>query len=103
MNICCHYEQTNKEEMYGNYVNVRLLSGADSINCSFHDSVFILIHISCISCTLNGVFHPVGQLTLPQGHELALNYIIERKRMDDLVSSCIDGRFKEQKVDRSFM
>ncbi|XP_045160601.2 crossover junction endonuclease MUS81-like [Mercenaria mercenaria] len=38
-----------------------------------------------------------GQLTRPPGRELVLNYIIERKRMDDLVGSCIDGRFKEQK------
>ena len=39
-----------------------------------------------------------GQLERPQGRELVLDYIIERKRMDDLVGSCIDGRFKEQKV-----
>lgn len=31
-------------------------------------------------------------------HELALPYVIERKRMDDVVSSIKDGRFKEQKV-----
>lgn len=30
--------------------------------------------------------------------DLILNYIIERKRMDDLCSSIIDGRYKEQKV-----
>ena len=30
--------------------------------------------------------------------ELVLDYIIERKRMDDLASSIIDGRFREQKV-----
>eukprot|EP00045_Choanoeca_perplexa_P012390 m.135135 g.135135 ORF g.135135 m.135135 type:complete len:747 (+) comp15985_c0_seq40:128-2368(+) len=29
--------------------------------------------------------------------ELVLDYVVERKRMDDLVSSIIDGRFKEQK------
>ncbi|XP_060557724.1 crossover junction endonuclease MUS81-like isoform X2 [Ruditapes philippinarum] len=38
-----------------------------------------------------------GQLSRPPGRELVLDYIIERKRMDDLVSSCIDGRFREQK------
>ncbi|XP_052251235.1 crossover junction endonuclease MUS81-like isoform X3 [Dreissena polymorpha] len=38
-----------------------------------------------------------GVLGRPAGRELVLNYIIERKRMDDLVSSCIDGRYKEQK------
>jgi hypothetical protein len=31
--------------------------------------------------------------------EVILEYIIERKRMDDLAESIIDGRFKEQKVD----
>ena len=30
--------------------------------------------------------------------ELVLEHIVERKRMDDLVGSIIDGRFKEQKV-----
>ncbi|XP_064599705.1 crossover junction endonuclease MUS81-like [Liolophura sinensis] len=38
-----------------------------------------------------------GQLKQPEARELVLDHIIERKRMDDLVSSCIDGRFKEQK------
>nr|XP_055053518.1 crossover junction endonuclease MUS81 [Misgurnus anguillicaudatus] len=38
-----------------------------------------------------------GQLRPPVGKELALDYIIERKRMDDLCGSIIDGRFKEQK------
>ncbi|XP_041351019.1 crossover junction endonuclease MUS81-like isoform X2 [Gigantopelta aegis] len=38
-----------------------------------------------------------GQIRKPQGRELVLDYVIERKRMDDLVSSTIDGRFREQK------
>jgi len=33
--------------------------------------------------------------------ELVLDYIIERKRMDDLCGSIIDGRFREQKVSLS--
>lgn len=42
--------------------------------------------------------HPVpGQLRIPQPQELVLDYIIERKRMDDLCGSIIDGRFREQK------
>ncbi|KAK6291707.1 hypothetical protein J4Q44_G00374920 [Coregonus suidteri] len=41
-----------------------------------------------------------GQLRAPQGRELVLDYIIERKRMDDLCGSIIDGRFREQKVFR---
>lgn len=35
---------------------------------------------------------------MPVGRELVLDYIIERKRIDDLCSSIIDGRFREQKV-----
>ncbi|CAK6973340.1 crossover junction endonuclease MUS81 [Scomber scombrus] len=38
-----------------------------------------------------------GQLRAPEGRELVLDYIIERKRMDDLCGSIIDGRFREQK------
>ncbi|XP_029382452.1 structure-specific endonuclease subunit MUS81 [Echeneis naucrates] len=38
-----------------------------------------------------------GQLRAPTGRELALDYIIERKRIDDLCGSIIDGRFREQK------
>ena len=32
-----------------------------------------------------------------KGRELVLDYVIERKRMDDLASSIVDGRFLEQK------
>ncbi|XP_008433834.1 crossover junction endonuclease MUS81 isoform X2 [Poecilia reticulata] len=39
-----------------------------------------------------------GQLRASAGRELVLDYIIERKRMDDLCGSIIDGRFREQKV-----
>ncbi|CAL8383952.1 unnamed protein product [Arctogadus glacialis] len=38
-----------------------------------------------------------GQLRAPEAKELVLDYIIERKRMDDLCGSIIDGRFREQK------
>ncbi|XP_018544869.1 crossover junction endonuclease MUS81 isoform X1 [Lates calcarifer] len=38
-----------------------------------------------------------GQLRAPVARELVLDYIIERKRMDDLCGSIIDGRFREQK------
>ncbi|KAK7910016.1 hypothetical protein WMY93_014700 [Mugilogobius chulae] len=38
-----------------------------------------------------------GQLRAPCGRELVLDYIIERKRIDDLCGSIIDGRFREQK------
>uniref|UniRef100_A0A673AE11 Crossover junction endonuclease MUS81 n=1 Tax=Sphaeramia orbicularis TaxID=375764 RepID=A0A673AE11_9TELE len=38
-----------------------------------------------------------GQLRAPPGRELVLDYIVERKRMDDLCGSIIDGRFREQK------
>jgi ERCC4-type nuclease len=33
-----------------------------------------------------------------RGAEVVLNYVVERKRLDDLVSSIKDGRFKEQKM-----
>ncbi|KAM3857350.1 crossover junction endonuclease MUS81, partial [Diretmus argenteus] len=38
-----------------------------------------------------------GQLRAPPARELVLDYIIERKRIDDLCGSIIDGRFREQK------
>ena len=38
-----------------------------------------------------------GQLALPPRRELILDYVIERKRMDDLAGSITDGRFEEQK------
>jgi ERCC4-type nuclease len=31
--------------------------------------------------------------------EAVLDYIVERKRLDDLSKSIIDGRYNEQKVD----
>ena len=39
-----------------------------------------------------------GMLQMPTGRELVLDYVIERKRMDDLCGSIMDGRFHEQKV-----
>lgn len=38
-----------------------------------------------------------GQLRAPSARELVLDYVVERKRMDDLCGSIIDGRFREQK------
>lgn len=38
-----------------------------------------------------------GQLRAPSSRELVLDYVVERKRMDDLCGSIIDGRFREQK------
>ncbi|RMX48456.1 hypothetical protein pdam_00015202, partial [Pocillopora damicornis] len=38
-----------------------------------------------------------GCLSVPVARELILDYIVERKRMDDLCGSIIDGRFHEQK------
>ena len=37
-------------------------------------------------------------MTLPDSREVVLEYIVERKRMDDLAGSITDGRFNEQKV-----
>lgn len=33
----------------------------------------------------------------PEGDEIVLDYIVERKRLDDLIGSIKDGRFREQK------
>ncbi|XP_077863715.1 structure-specific endonuclease subunit MUS81-like [Saccoglossus kowalevskii] len=41
--------------------------------------------------------HMPGCLEIPIAKEIVLDYIVERKRMDDLASSITDGRFKEQK------
>ncbi len=44
-------------------------------------------------------------LTVPPGggRELVLDYVMERKRMDDLAGSIVDGRFKEQKVAAAYL
>lgn len=39
----------------------------------------------------------IGQLKMPERREVVLDYVVERKRMDDLCSSMQDGRFREQK------
>ena len=43
-----------------------------------------------------------GMIQMPTSRELVLDYVVERKRMDDLCGSILDGRFKEQKVNRPF-
>ncbi|XP_067831734.1 crossover junction endonuclease MUS81 isoform X3 [Heptranchias perlo] len=43
------------------------------------------------------VQHSAGQLHSPRARELVLDYVVERKRMDDLCGSIVDGRFREQK------
>ena len=37
-------------------------------------------------------------MRLPESREVILEYIVERKTLDDLASSVIDKRFHEQKV-----
>ena len=44
-----------------------------------------------------------GQLRLPESREIVLEYIVERKRMDDLADSIIDRRFQEQKVSLEYL
>ena len=39
-----------------------------------------------------------GSLALPRRREAVLEHIVERKRMDDLAGSIMDGRCSEQKV-----
>ncbi|XP_069821500.1 crossover junction endonuclease MUS81 [Dendropsophus ebraccatus] len=56
------------------------------------------LHIGDFMWVAQEKVQPVpGQLRIPQARELALDYVIERKRMDDLCGSIIDGRFREQK------
>ncbi|XP_041035763.1 crossover junction endonuclease MUS81 isoform X3 [Carcharodon carcharias] len=43
------------------------------------------------------VQHQPGQPQTPRARELVLEYVVERKRMDDLCGSIVDGRFREQK------
>ncbi|XP_028565564.2 structure-specific endonuclease subunit MUS81 isoform X1 [Podarcis muralis] len=43
------------------------------------------------------VLPAAGQPQPPAARELVLDYVVERKRMPDLCSSIIDGRFREQK------
>jgi crossover junction endonuclease MUS81 len=45
-----------------------------------------------------GDFTWIARSRTGETKELVLDYIIERKRVDDLVQSIIDGRYKEQKV-----
>lgn len=60
-----------------------------------HAYLFISMLMNCL---VPPGFLSAGQLRAPAGRELVLDYIIERKRMDDLCGSIIDGRFREQKV-----
>ncbi|KAJ7360130.1 Crossover junction endonuclease mus81 [Desmophyllum pertusum] len=43
------------------------------------------------------IYMYLGCLSVPVARELVLDCIVERKRMDDLCGSIIDGRFREQK------
>ena len=51
-----------------------------------------------LECRRKFWLHAVGQLSLPEAREVVLEYIVERKRMDDLARSIVDKRFGEQKV-----
>lgn len=72
------------------------------VACSRSDSIFLEGLRSNRHrgfCKTGFSFFPSpGQLQAPVGRELVLDYIIERKRIDDLCGSIIDGRFREQKV-----
>ena len=51
------------------------------------------ITLNCGDCS-----QLAGQLGLPVSREVVLEHIVERKRIDDLAGSIVDGRFAEQKV-----
>ena len=44
------------------------------------------------------ITYPVNVTKCLPGDDLVLPYVVERKRMDDLRSSIMDGRYKEQKT-----
>lgn len=48
--------------------------------------------------TVLSIVTNAGQLGLPVSREVVLEHIVERKRIDDLAGSIMDGRFAEQKV-----
>ena len=54
--------------------------------------------VNLMSCLLYTLILFPGRLRLPESREVVLEYIVERKRMDDLAGSIIDRRFQEQKV-----
>ncbi|XP_037534574.1 crossover junction endonuclease MUS81 [Nematolebias whitei] len=62
-------------------------------------SVRTLIHKNLVLKTHSPArFGPLRrELRAPAGRELVLDFIVERKRMDDLCGSIMDGRFREQK------
>ena len=47
---------------------------------------------------LDSSYIHAGQLGIPPSREIVLEYVVERKRMDDLDGSITDGRFLDQKV-----
>ena len=70
------------------------------MDCSRENSTTARLPVvKCVELRDDTAMHvSAGQLTLPQSREAVLDYIVERKRMDDLASSITDGRFREQKV-----
>jgi crossover junction endonuclease MUS81 len=54
-------------------------------------SVGLHINLFCIAACETGAIHD-------EENEIVLDFVLERKTLDDLVASIKDGRFKEQKV-----
>ena len=51
-----------------------------------------------LRCWISVSYMFTGQLRQQSSDGAVLEYIVERKRMDDLASSILDRRFHEQKV-----
>ena len=67
----------------------------ENFSCTRLGWLWLLV-VHCWPLSVN--CHCPGQLGLPVSREVVLEHIVERKRIDDLAGSIMDGRFHEQKV-----
>ncbi|XP_074651449.1 structure-specific endonuclease subunit MUS81-like [Tubulanus polymorphus] len=84
---CEHYGQRNGKQ---NLLPDLMKNGVDCDVRKLHVGDFLWI-------AKERVRPQPGQLRVPESRELVFDFVIERKRMDDLAGSIKDGRFKEQK------
>ena len=69
-------------------------------SCGLQKKLFMQYQVTTVNQGISdsSLSLSIDQLRLPESREIVLEYIIERKRMDDLSDSIIDRRFHEQKV-----
>ncbi|KAH9496133.1 Crossover junction endonuclease mus81 [Bulinus truncatus] len=82
----------DNREFYGRNSSKTLLP--DLIKCGIHCDLRLL-HVGDILWIAREIVRP--EIDRAEPRELVLNYVIERKRLDDLVKSIVDGRMKDQK------